>query len=99
GPNAVMVGTNNPMERSSVFSSGSSWLSSTRPALLKEASVAPGQTGTFEFWMTAPTAPNTGGVYNERFSLLVNGVTWLNDVGLSYYMNVAQAQYSWQMMS
>jgi len=84
GPNALMVGTASPYERRSAFSYGSNWLTGTRPALLKEASVAPGQVGTFEFWMTAPA---TGGTYNERFNLIANDITWLNDVGLSYYAN------------
>ncbi len=85
GPNAVMIGTASPLERQSTFAPGSNWLSPTRPALLKEASVAPGGTGTFEFWMTAPAS---GGVYNERFNLIANGIAWFNDVGLSYYAKV-----------
>jgi hypothetical protein len=87
GPNALMVGTASPFERSSRFATGSNWLAGTRPALLKEASVAPGQLGTFEYWLTVP-ASGTTGIFNERFSLIANNLTWLNDVGLSYYMNV-----------
>jgi len=97
GSNPVIVGTLSPYERLSQFSQGSNWISGTRPALLKEASVAPGQTGTFEFWMTAPL--NSSGVYNERFGLLMEGVRWLNDIGLSYYANVQPATYTWQMTS
>ncbi len=99
GPNAVMVGTAGPMERSSNFSDGSSWYTGTRPAFLKEASVAPGEIGTFEFWITAPTTPGKGGTYNERFNILASGITWLNDVGLSYHITAQQPTYSWQWQS
>jgi len=99
GNNSVMVGTNAPQERKSVFSAGSNWLSPTRPATMQQSSVAPGQIATFYFWMTAPSAPGSGGVYNERFNLLANGITWFNDTGLSYYFNVKQPTYSWTMVS
>ena len=87
GPNALMAGTASPFDRVSKFAPGSGWLAGSRPSLMKEASVAPGQTGTFEFWMTVP-ASGVSGVYNERFGLIANDLTWLNDTGLSYYMNV-----------
>ncbi|MBP9738691.1 hypothetical protein KBD20_03310 [Candidatus Saccharibacteria bacterium] len=96
GVNALMVGTASPLERQSRFAAGSGWLSPTRPALLKETSVAPGQVGTFEFWMTAPTGYD--GIYHERFGLIANELTWLNDVGLSYYAGVRNT-YTWQMTS
>ncbi|MDO8265894.1 MAG: hypothetical protein Q7T41_03050 [Candidatus Saccharibacteria bacterium] len=83
--NALMVGTISPLERQSPFSPGSSWLTATRPALLKESTVAPGATGTFEFWITAPASP---GVRNERFNIIANNLTWFNDVGLSFYTQV-----------
>jgi hypothetical protein len=86
GASPLLLGTFNPCERRSNFSTDSNWLSVTRPTILKEASVAPGETGTFEFWMTAPQ--NANGVYNERLALVLEGVRWLNDTGLSYYANV-----------
>jgi len=98
GPHALMVGTASPAERKSLFNPGSNWLSITRPALMKEASVAPGETGTFEFWLTVP-ASGAVGVYNERFNLIANELTWLNDTGLSYYMNVQPAKYTWSVAS
>jgi hypothetical protein len=85
GINAILAGTSNPLERSSAFAPGSNWLSGTKPTLLKETTVAPGQTGTFEFWLTAPA---TLGIYNERFNIIANGITWFNDTGLSYYANI-----------
>lgn len=96
GANPVTVGTINPRERPSVFSPGSNWLSGTRPALMQEATVAPGQTGTFEFWLTAP---NQTGVRHERFGLIANGLTWFNDTGLSFYTNVSAPTYSWQFVN
>ena len=98
GPNAILAGTEGPKERSSPYSPGSGWLTATRPALLKEATVAPGQTGTFEFWMTVP-ASGVSGIYNERFNIMANNLTWMNDTGLSYYMNVQQPKYTWSMAS
>jgi hypothetical protein len=95
GANPIMVGTANPLDRTSSFGSGSGWLSGSRPVLMKEASVAPGGTGTFEFWMTAPART---GVYNERFSLIANNLTWFNDIGLSYFVNVIPPVYAWQFV-
>lgn len=94
GPNPVSVGTVSPLERSSAYSPGSSWLSGTRPSMMQEATVTSGQTGTFEFWLTAPAQP---GVRHERFGLIANGLTWLNDTGLSFYTNVNSPTYAWQM--
>ena len=87
GPNALMAGTASPFDRASRFATGSSWLTGTRPVLMKEASVAPGQVGTFEYWLSVP-ASGTTGVYNERFDIIANDLLWFNDTGLSYYMNI-----------
>ena len=94
--NPIRVGTLAPMERASWFAQGSNWLSPSRPATLREASVAPGAVGTFEFWLTAP---NISGTYNERFGLLSEGRTWLNDIGLSYGIRVVPDTFSWQWNS
>lgn len=77
----VRIGTSAPGDRTSRFYD-SSWLNRVRPATLKEDSVAPGQTGTFEFWMTAPS--NYKG--REYFRPVVEGVTWLNDLGQHFYL-------------
>jgi len=84
GANPLRVGTLSPIERTSSFSNDSGWLGASRPAAMKESSVAPGAIGTFEFWITA----NSPGAFNERFGLLAEGRTWLNDVGLSYGIQV-----------
>jgi hypothetical protein len=95
GNNPLRVGTLNPTERISNFSNTSGWLGPTRPATLKETTVAPGGIGTFEFWITA----NSNGSFNERYGLLSEGKTWLNDTGLSYGISVVPEVYSWQWNS
>ncbi|HEX5744499.1 MAG TPA: hypothetical protein VFX84_03575 [Candidatus Saccharimonadales bacterium] len=67
------VATKNPNNRSSVFSD-SSWYESNRPDQLNQSSVAPGQTGTFDFSLTAP---QTTGTYNESFGLVAEGLDWM----------------------
>lgn len=71
------LGTAHPGDRTSQIYD-SSWLGATRPAALQEATVAPGQTGTFEFWITTP---NSTVNLKEYFNPLVEGVIWLNDIG------------------
>lgn len=95
GPNPVRIGTTSPTGRNSVFSPFSGWLSPARPAQLQEASVAPGDIGTFNFWITA----NATGLYNERFNLLAENLAWFNDIGLSYGIGVVPDIYSWSWNS
>jgi hypothetical protein len=64
---------------------------------MKESVVAPGQTGTFEFWMTAPT--NSGGSFFEYLTPVVEGVQWMQDIGLFYGIGVIPPSYTWQMTS
>ena len=56
--------------RQSAFCTNTWLIPCTRPALLQETTVAPGQNSTYEFLITAP---NQTGVYNEAFSLVVDG--------------------------
>jgi hypothetical protein len=81
GSNPIRVGTSNPMDRSSPFCD-SSWLGCNRPVSMSEAAVAPGQTATFEFWYKAPAST---GVYTEYFRPVVEGIQWMNDLGLNFY--------------
>ncbi len=81
GPNPVRIGTWRPMDRSSAFYAPGNWLAPNRSATMNEASVAPGANATFNFQMKAPSQPGT---YIERFNLLAEGITWMNDVGLCY---------------
>lgn len=80
----VNLGTSSPADRQSIFKD-TSWLNDGRPAALAESTVAPGQTGTFNFTLTAPSTP---GSYREYFNVVADGHTWLNDYGLHYDINV-----------
>ncbi len=96
GSNPVRVGTTNPRDRMSVFANGT-WLGANRPVGLPEGtdSVAPGANVTFTWTYTAPA---TAGTYRENFSLLAEGITWMNDPGVNYY-TVVKGNYSWQFVS
>ncbi len=91
--NTVRLGTMRPLEHQSGFCD-STWLSCTRAAALQENTVAPGEIGTFEFWLKAPPA---GGSYSEYFGPVVEGVQWMRDIGLFYTLHVQAPIYSWQM--
>lgn len=84
GQYPINVGMTHPLDRLSAFFDAG-WLGQNRPARLIEASVAPGETGTFEFWMKAP--PQSG-IYREYFTLLAEGAAWMNDPGMNFYMTV-----------
>ncbi|MCC7288966.1 hypothetical protein IT414_01055 [bacterium] len=90
GANPIRLGTNSPRDRASVF------CGCQRAATLNEASVAPGQNGTFTFEVQAPTAT---GSYKEYFNLVAEGVTWLNDPGLFWGVTVVAANYSGTKLS
>jgi len=96
--NPVRLATTSPQDRSSSFcdmSDSPAWLGCNRPATMNEASVTPGGTATFEFWYKAP---NSGGTFNEHFSLVADGLAWLNDPGL-YFHTVVQTIYTWSIVS
>jgi hypothetical protein len=76
----IRIGTSSPLNRSSAFCEGS-WINCGRPATLVEGTVAPGQTGTFEFWITVP---NGSGETKEYFTPLFENVTWFNDIGMHF---------------
>lgn len=95
GSNPVHLGTVRGTDRNSVFYD-SSWLGTNRPAALVENTVAPGQVGTFEFWMTASNRP---GHYNEFFSPVAEGYSWMNDPGLNFDSSIDNPIYTWQLTS
>lgn len=92
GANAVKIGTNNPRERNSSMCLPS-WLGCNRPVALKEATVAPGDIGTFEF---AVKVPSNHGVYKEHFNLLAEGKSWMNDTGMYWQLEVKPPTFIWQ---
>ena len=95
GSSPVDAGTTSPQDRNSAFcdtADSPSWMGCSRPAAMQEASVAPGQTGTFEFWYKAPAQ---AGTYNEHFSLVAEGIKWMNDNGLYFHTVVKPPTYTW----
>ena len=55
------------------------WLSANRLATTTEATVAPGQSGTFTFNVRAPLTP---GRYELPLRPVIDGVTWMEDSGV-----------------
>jgi uncharacterized protein YkwD len=55
------------------------WLSGNRLATTTEATVGPGQTGTFTFNVRAPMTPGT---YRLPLRPVIDGVTWMEDSGV-----------------
>lgn len=94
GSMPMNLGTSNPSDRTSM-ACDSTWLSCTRPTRLSEASVTPGQTGTFEFQMRAPT---TYGMYNEYFRPVIDGLSWLNDIGMYLPIGVKPPTDNWSYL-
>ncbi|MDQ5943735.1 MAG: Peptidase protein [Patescibacteria group bacterium] len=70
----INLGTYSPTDRNSLFAD-ITWAAPNRPVNMLEATVAPGQNGTFNFTIKAPVNPGT---YTESFSLVAEGYTWFN---------------------
>ena len=81
----VALGTSRANDRGSAFYS-SSWPAPNRPAILEEATVAPGTVGTFRFTMTAPNKVLSS---QEYFNILTEGMRWHEDIGMYFTVNVA----------
>jgi len=97
GSNPLRTGTTHTLDRKSAYYD-STWISPSRPAVMKEASVAPGQTATFEYWLRAPMTL-TGGSYKEYFSPLLEGKAWLADPGMNFSASVVRPSYAWNVTS
>jgi len=94
GAHPVRLGTSSPVDRTSDFYD-SSWLSPSRPATLAEVSVAPGEIGTFEFWMKAPIKAN-GTSLKEYFRPVAEGQAWMNDIGMYQSFTFSTSDWNWQ---
>jgi subtilisin family serine protease len=81
-----------PPQRGSAVAHGS-WLSSVRPAQLQEASVEPGDIGTFVFTVRGPF----GGDFFERVNLVAEGQAWFNDPGALFYLRVLD-DFRWEVL-
>jgi hypothetical protein len=95
GANHVALGTANAFDHSSPFCDPT-WPGCNRPAILHEYNVYPGQTGSFEFWITTPS---TAGNYNESFTPLVEGLTWMGTSTINLPITVSQPVYSWSVIN
>jgi len=89
------LGTAEPLDRVSVFRD-STWLASNRVTAMKEATVAPGEIGNFQFWYQAP---NTLGNFTEKFSVVVEGASWTPYNGLFLSTNVVAPNFSASVVS
>ena len=88
------LATSNAWGRQSTFCSDTWLISCTRPSALTEANVAPGQYGTFEFEVQAPSAPGT---YTESFAPIIDGRTvFTNGSGAGITFTVQPATFSAQ---
>ncbi len=83
GTYVTRLGTARPHDHTGIFLDAS-WLSANRVVSVKNtnggSSVQPGEVGVFEGTFTAPA---TAGSYNEYLLPVVDGITWMNDVGIS----------------
>lgn len=85
GATPMRLGANNPQDRNSAFCDPA-WLGCNRPVALKEASVAPNEIATFEFWLRAPSAPGT---YQEGFRVVRENHFWLRELNLQFNLTVS----------
>lgn len=83
--NTFRLGTSQPQDRVSALYD-TTWLSQNRAASLTQQSVSPGQNGTFEFWIKTPATPTNS---REYFRPVVDGITWLRDIGLYWQINAS----------
>ncbi|MDD5731606.1 MAG: SBBP repeat-containing protein [Patescibacteria group bacterium] len=84
GANPVHLGTSNPLDRDSIIKN-TDWLSNNRPTKIDKETVNPGETAKFNFTIKAP---NVSGTIREYFRPVVEGLTWLKDVGLYWDITV-----------
>ena len=95
GPNPVLLATLNPKNVSSPYCDSSWATPCNRAAYLEEASVAPGDTGTFNFYAIVP---NYTGEYRSYFSPVAEFQSWMsNDEG--FHLNIINNNnYEWRWL-
>mgnify|MGYP001559735258 FL=1 len=86
GPKFISIFTYEPKYRKSEFDPGT-WLASDQVKRLIEPMVAPGEVGSFQFELRAPTTP---GMYREGFRLASEATAWL--VGGEFTLNIRVAE-------
>lgn len=85
GDTAVKLGTSNVLDRASSFAN-SAWLSPNRAAYADKI-IQPGEVGRFTFTIKAPEQVGT---YKEYFRPVVEGITWMNDLGIYWEIIVSE---------
>ena len=89
-PSTVRLGTARDQDRISRFlregGTPSGWISPTR-ITLQESAVAPGQVGTFVFYMKIPT-DTPAGTYREYFQPVAQDLGWMEDLGIYWDITV-----------
>jgi hypothetical protein len=79
GYSPIRLGTLNPQSHNSILCD-TTWIACSRPIALRQNSVAPGQTGNFDFIIQTPFAP---GSYREYFKPLAENYQWMNTLNQS----------------
>lgn len=82
----LRLGTSHPNDRPSSFFDSSSWLSANR-IKADQHQVGVGENATFTFVVKAPSK---AGVYKEYFTPVIDGVTWMKDIGIFWQITVSE---------
>lgn len=112
GPNPARLGTWGPRDRPSAMATGGdgsiplseNWPHYTRPSAIDgrlnsdntitpTSTINPGEVAVFSFTITAPNQP---GEYTEHFQPLIEGVTWMNDLGMHFPFKVLPTGYHYE---
>jgi hypothetical protein len=86
GSNPTRLGTTNPYDQNSPLCT-TGWVSCNRPATLDQSTLAPGQEGTFSFYIKAPSSL---GVYRQYVQPVLEYQGWTAPSTQNIYMNVTQ---------
>jgi len=94
GANPIHLGTDRPMDRNSGFIKTGEWIATNRPAAMNEASVDPGEIGTFTFTVVGNPTPYPNVAYREYFRPLVENMMWMEDRGIFWDITVTNSSGS-----
>ena len=89
GDHPIMLGTDQPFDRIGLLYAPNDWPRENRLARLVEQSVHPGETGTFEVVLRAPTV---AGRYREWVRPVAENLIWFNDIDLVFTIDVVLEQ-------
>jgi len=66
------------------------WLSLNRPTAIQDREIKPGEITTFQFTLKAP---QFSGTYKAYFTPVVDGITWMKDIGIYWQIIVNSDNY------